>query len=486
MPPEESTPAPGASEYRSRAARAAPHACGRGWVRASAERAGVSSLLALRRAAIVLFGIAASGVVACSGSEAVPPGALTDAPAYADACVAQTAPPSPTPLPSAGARALVKAPIRGLIDLGQVSADAMHEPPYNTLYYVCERQSAISGIVVNDTWADLQPASSGQSIDTATIDAALQAVERYNRFPGRALGVRLRVWAGIDAPAWAKTIGGAPIAICDQNAVPQTSAARAAARATPTPCPAVAVRTVGRFWSDAYDDAWRALQKQLAAKYDRDPVVTEVSLSSCSSLTSEPFVQPEDGYSRANLLAAGYTDRRYQLCLSGAVARDYAAYWHDTPVDFSFNPFRRIDETPPQTDLAFTERTIDACRAEVGERCILLNETMGKFMPEPSPSPGATPALAADYFSMWQYMQRRGGGVTFQTASPPNLLAAWGTNLAGWDAAVRLASSFGAASLELFPPERSQATCLTPQGWTRGYTCFSKAVLARWKHALSN
>ncbi len=359
----------------------------------------------------------------------------------------------------------------------------MLQAPYNTLYYVCQRQAEVSGIVVNDTWADLQPDYAGQPLNTAAIDGALQLVERYNRFPGRALGVRLRVWAGLYAPEWAKAIGGPAIDICDQTAVPQPVPTSVA----PTPCPGVAIRTVGRFWSDAYAAAWSELQKQLALKYDNDPFVTEVSLSSCSTLTSEPFIQPEDDYSRANMQAAGYTDAGYQICLAQAVSRDYAPNWHATPIDFSFNPFQLIDPAPKRTDLAFTETTIDACRAELGSRCILLNETMGKFTPAPSPAPGATPSGAAEYFAMWQYMHDRGGTIAFETASPPNLMIAWGSNQAGWDAAVSMAAGYGASSVELFPPERSGVPCTEPPTrlWVQGYTCFSDAIMAGWKNQLT-
>jgi hypothetical protein len=279
--------------------------------------------------AVSLFAL---GVPACSGTNPAPASVPPETPSFIDACIDATPPPTPASTPGLKpqSRAFVKTPIRGLIDLGQINFEIMPPAPYNTLYYACLSQTEISGIVVNDTWADLQPDYAGQPLNTATIDAALQLVERYNRFPGRWLGVRLRVWAGFYAPEWAKAIGGPAVDICDQGAVPQP----VPTSTTPTPCPGAAIKTVGRFWSDAYDAAWRALQSQLALKYDNDPFVTEVSLSSCSSLTSEPFVQPEDNYSRANMQASGYTDAGYQMCLAGAVARDYAPYWHVTPVDF--------------------------------------------------------------------------------------------------------------------------------------------------------
>lgn len=367
----------------------------------------------------------------------------------------------------------------------------MEVPPPNTIYYVCRRQGEISGIVVNDTWSHLQPHSSGEKIDTSAIDAVLATIARYNQFPRHSLGVRLRVWAGIDAPDWAKSIGGLPLAICEQNAAPKSSPESGPRdlplqEPSPTPCPSAAVRTVGRFWSDAYEAPWRRLQARLAKRYDADPMIDEVSVSSCTSLTSEPFVQPEDAFSERSLKSAGYTDARYQHCLAAAIVRDYAPYWRQTLVDYSFNPFREIDSKPPSTDLGFTEATINGCRAAIGPRCVLLNETIGKFTPPPSPQPSATPSLASDYYAMWSYMKQRGGAITFQTASPPNLLLAWLTNRAGWNRAVALAASYGAGSLEIFPPKKAKEPCTTPaRKWVTGYTCFSKRLLNNWKSELT-
>jgi hypothetical protein len=447
------------------------------------------------RSAIGL-GILACIVASCGGNSGAPiPAApsidrraAAGAGPVVDFCGAQTPPPAPSPSSSpAGALAgslPIKKPIRGLIDLGQVSADDIREPPYNTVFYVCRRAAAISGIVVNDTWANLQPVAGGP-IHTAVIDRALRTIEQYDLAKKRTLGVRLRIWAGINAPAWAKSIGG-PVAICDGDAVPATASpsARVNVPASPTPCPSPAVRTVGAFWSDAYEAAWGDVQRQLAKKYDNDPAVNEVSVSSCSSLTSEPFVQSEDAFSRDALINAGYTDARYQNCLAGAIKRDYAPAWRHTPVDYSFNPFREIDVTPPQTDLAFTESVIDGCRALIRARCVLLDEAMAKFTPPPSPLPSQTPSVAQSYYTMWNYMRARHGEITFQMAAPPNLLLAWGTNRAGWDAAVQLAHQFGASSLELFPQKHVGPCTTATILWVNGYSCFARSTLLGWKQEL--
>lgn len=346
----------------------------------------------------------------------------------------------------------------------------MPEPPYNTLYFVCQRQTAISGIVVNDTWENLQP-SPGATIYATPLDSALAAIARYNKTSGQSLTVRLRIWGGIDAPAWAKALDNGPVTICNADALPTPTPA-------PTTCPSVAQRTVGKFWTKGYRNAFRALQRQLARRYDGAALISEVAVTSCDSLTDEPFVVPEDPYSLKNLRRAGYTDKQYQTCLSQAISNDYAPYWHIANLSFSFNPFRRVDDSPPVTDLAFTKTAIAGCRSAVRARCVIMNQTLAKFTPPP---PNAPPSTGKSYYEMWRYMRNQGGPISFQSASPPKLFAAWGGSARGWNAAVRLAKRFGASSLEVFPPDGDEP-CVTPaRQWIAGYTCFSATTLARWK-----
>jgi hypothetical protein len=439
----------------------------------------------VRFAWIVL--VAASFAVAgCNGGSAVQapnPGAPVES-SSPNVCAGVTAPPHPVLAPPSTSSQ--KAPIQGLVDLGQASAVNMTLPPPNTLYYVCQVRPAMSGLVVNETWSDLQPRGSDQRPITRNIDKALALVALYNRSASQPLAVRLRIWAGINAPSWAKNLGG-PIQICDTpgtSATPTPSSAAQSPKATPTPCAASALRTVGAFWSSPYETAWQNLQRQLAAKYDRRPLIREVSLASCTSLTDEPFIVPEDSFSQLHLRAAGYNDAAFENCLANAL-NDYAG-WQQTLVDYIFNPFRRTDVRPPKTDLAFTKSVMVSCRAAIGSRCVLGNETMGKFTPPPSPGPSATPSVAYDYFVMWKYMRSRGPNIFYQTASSANLrIAGGGNNVAGWNQAVHFAHRFGATSLELWPSEDAASPCVTKNGWINGYACFGTRKVLYWKGVIA-
>ena len=68
--------------------------------------------------------------------------------------------------------------------------------------------AALNGVVANVNWADLQTTPGGPIVHPNQLDSALTAVTSYNTSHANQLEVKLRVYAGIDAPNWAKTIDG--------------------------------------------------------------------------------------------------------------------------------------------------------------------------------------------------------------------------------------------------------------------------------------
>ena len=134
-------------------------------------------------------------------------------------------------LPACAQPVQLKPPMRGLISMGNISFHRTDDGvPNNSLQAIATRPGAIQGVVINVTWAQLQPAP--DVLDTGAIDQGLAAVRDYNtRNASTPLAVKLRIWAGPNAPTWAKTIGGPPVKI-QSIAGPQAAAI-----------------TVGRFWS---------------------------------------------------------------------------------------------------------------------------------------------------------------------------------------------------------------------------------------------
>jgi hypothetical protein len=263
-------------------------------------------------------------------------------------------------------------------------------------------------------------------------------VRTYNcANPSAPLGVKLRVYHGSSAPDWAKALDGGPVAI----------------QRNPQGCPAPdggvgsCPMTVGKFWTSDYIAAWRAFQNQLAARYDGEPLIRQVAVTSCASQTDEPFVPTVETASRQALSDAGYTDAAQMACLSGAVD-DYAA-WKYTLIDFTFNSFgseQAPDAGPRITQDAgagFTVGVMGACRTALGSRCVLDNHAL------------TNPLRTADQ-SVYDAIQAMGGPANFQTDGPKNMHCEWSGTIAQGVA-------LGASAIEAWPESKFYGfTTLTP------------------------
>jgi len=302
-----------------------------------------------------------------------PTTALPDAPPVGPA--APTGPPPPG----------LKAPIVGLLD-----RQGEPVPGYG-----------LAGWVVKTSWAELQPAAGGPIASPNAIDAAVARA--------RSLGLvlKLRVYAGTQAPAWAKQIGGAPLPLVD---------------------PASGVtETVGRFWTDAFGQAYADFQARLAARYDGVAEIRETVVSRCTTLFAEPFLrQTGAGDNAASFAAAGLDDAADLRCLKGQV--DAHAVWVRTRSDLAVNPYQSVANGARRGDLAVPEQVMRYCRQRLGPRCVLENNSL-----RAGPS---TP-----YQKLYEVMKALGRPLAFQTAS--------GDKVGDLATAVSFAADLGASSVEL-------------------------------------
>jgi hypothetical protein len=309
-----------------------------------------------------------------------------------------------------------KTPLQGLIDMQTITWHNLADggPTFN-IANVDMFPGLLGGIVINATWSALQPLQTG-ALDFNTVDSALAMVRTYNAAnPSAPLGVKLRVYGGTNAPDWAKAINGGPIGIV-----------RNPAGCAKPPCNL----TIGLYWTPEYIAAWRAFQVLLAARYDSEPLIRQVAVTSCASQTDEPFVPTNDTGSRANLIDAGLTDTAQQACLSGAIG-DYAA-WTNTLIDYTFNVYVKVGGggTVP----SFTTTVMDLCRTTLGSRCVLDNHAL-------SDPPNSSDAL------VYSNMQDAGGPINFQTQSPVGFGCLWtGTIAQG--------VSYGASAIEVWPDSK--------------------------------
>jgi len=312
------------------------------------------------------------------------------------------------PLARAGTAPPMKPVIAGFIDMQNIAWHNSDDgSPSFTLDNVNRFPGLFGGIVLNATWAEMQPLQRSLP-QTARIDAALNQVREYNAaHPTARLGVKLRIFAGNQAPPWAKAIAGGPLTI----------------QRNPQGCPSGDCPiTIGKVWDSRYIAAWRTFQRMVAARYDSVPLIRSVAITSCTMETDEPFVMPVQ-----QPIPEGYTDTAGMACLRGAV-NDYAA-WQRTPIDFTINAFQDIQMGG--SDPALSIAIMTECRRKLGPRCELGNHAFSSDMPLGNANIVA--AIAA-----------KGAPIHYQTVGPnsPDFK---------WTATVVAARHDHATALELWP-----------------------------------
>ena len=338
----------------------------------------------------------------------------------------------------------VKAQIVGLVDKGSQSAYVLREPFATVdLAQLATDGAAFSAIVVNETWAQLEPREGHFTL--TPLRQSLAAVAAYDRaHPSHPLTVKLRLWGGFTAPGWAKRLGGlTPVTF----QTPKTTG------------------TTGRWWTTAYRAQWSAFQHTLADSFDADPLIASVAVSSCATLTAEPFVQSPSPALHAELFADGWSSAAQEACLRGAFT-DYSG-WRDTPIDYAFNPFVTYTAGRPAgtPDLPFMDSVMTTCarlRDTTGRSCILSNHAYTATAP--------TASRSAPTYAEIQTLYARHPGhtpVDLQTGPPDNF---------GGCEAIDTALRYHAQSLELWPPAASAKSF-------RGFSAYPKSELLAWARA---
>ena len=216
--------------------------------------------------------------------------------------------------------------------------------------------TSLGGFVVNVHWADVQPVAGGPLTSNNAIDQAITTVRTLNAQYHVDLGLKVRIFAGIWAPNWAKDLGGSPIALIN----PQNSAEG----------------TIGRFWSEQFGAAYDHFEALLAAKYDDVAEVREVTIARCSTFYDEPFIR-DTGYTPnvTALLAAGYSLAADETCQREEIQA--SSVWHHTRSDLAFNPYEAIDaDGSTRTDPLFTVSMMQYCRQVLASACVLENNSL--------------------------------------------------------------------------------------------------------------
>jgi hypothetical protein len=329
-----------------------------------------------------------------------------------------------------------KQSLRGLVDMGVQAPYALDTPfPTVDTSAITPYAGAFGGIVINEGWAQLEPSAGHERWQD--LDTSLSAVKAWNiAHPTAQVGVKFRIFGGNTAPDWAKSLGGSPITVVTKGIS----------------------HTYGRWWTNPYAKAWSSFQHALAARYDDNPLVRAVSVSSCATLTGEPFVMNMTRQAIQVMQAAGWTPQAQQRCLNGALA-DYSGWVH-TPVTFAFNPYRTVTNGIATADPSLTIQIMRACaqsRTHDGPECVLGNNALSD-----TAVTGRSGAIYSEIDALWRDMPGH-VGVYFQTVG------------AGVDcASVALGITHHATSVEVWPPHLHYD----------GFAAVPRSTLRQWNEDL--
>jgi len=338
--------------------------------------------------------------------------------------VASTPPvPSPAPAPSpAPTPSTTKAPIHGLVSMGSLAFSGKPGTlPDNSMEEINAHPAIYSGAVINLLWSQLEPQQG--TFDDSALNDALATIALYNaKYPGTPVAAKLRINVGVGTPAWVMQLTGGPITISGTNGT----------------------FPIAAYWSPAWKSAWQALQVHLAGEYDTTSTIAEVAISSCSSVSDEPFITSLDSTSLPNMRQFGYSDTADMNCLLGA-SEDYSA-WSHTPLDFTFNTFRSSDActTANTTNCitevpTFTVQVMDAFRAALtSSRAVVANHGLQNPL-----APAAVPVYA-EFQNLYNEAQAQtppsNSPLEFQSYSPA----------VNWDSAIQLGLTYHPTEIEIW------------------------------------
>jgi hypothetical protein len=303
---------------------------------------------------------------------------------------------SPNAVISVPTNALAKGPVVGLVD--------RHHAP--TAAYA----GVVRSFVVDTTWASVQPVQGGPIVHPNAIDDAIKLAQ------SNGMNLKLRVAAGIDAPAWAKTLDGPPMTFYYTAATVSSSGTVAG--------------TVGHFWTPKFAAAYADLQAKLAAAYDDVPQVRETTVTQCGTIFNETYLRnTKDPRNALALLAGGFTRAKDDVCHSDQILAHKV--WQHTFSEVAFNPYQAIQpDGSTKQDLTYTLSQMDYCRQVLGANCMLANFSLS-----------SSRITDTQYSLMYKHMQALGGFMNFQTATAAKIGSY--TTVLAW------AASVGASSVEL-------------------------------------
>ncbi len=166
-------------------------------------------------------------------------------------------------------------------------------------------QSVVHDYIIEAHWDTFQPAPGG-AISAGAIYTAVAKVHAFNAAnPGNPQSLRLRIEAGIHAPAWVKAMDGGPVAVSS---------------------PGGAKGTIPRYWYPDVQAAYASFVAKLAAIVDPIPEIREVTVGLTMLFFGEVFIRFPNQNAKA-LQAAGFTQTA-DLNAMRAMLRAHSVFRH--------------------------------------------------------------------------------------------------------------------------------------------------------------
>jgi hypothetical protein len=237
----------------------------------------------------------------------------------------------------------------------------------------------VNGYIVEAAWNVLQP--SAGTLVTTRIDHAVAAVRAWNAAnPNNQRGLRLRITAGFNTPAWALNLGGPAVRLCSQSGT---------------------CGVVPRWWTAPVQAAYASFTARLAAYVNPMPEIREVTVGLTMVRWGEVMVRfPKIANNAAAYASAGYTE-----------ALDIAAMKTEINDGSAFHAVTQVDVADYQTpsngqDISVSKLIMDYAVATL-PHVQFANASITQ-----------TPTQNAAIFSLMQTYGARGNmtaSLTFQT-----------------------------------------------------------------------
>lgn len=174
-------------------------------------------------------------------------------------------------------------------------------------------------IIVQLNWSDIQLTENGPIERDNALDKAIKWVTEFNEKYGADIGLKVRLYSGMNSPQWIKEKAGFFT---------------------------IKEYTFPRFWEEDFIQAFAAVHVKLAAIYDDVPLVREIVNGGTSSKTAESFIRPfgkSENLRMVNSIykKAGYTAEADSI----AIVRSYDAMkaWKKTLISVCFSDWKTLD-----------------------------------------------------------------------------------------------------------------------------------------------